>query len=378
MMSRNAISDRRAIWASAVAGAVLSAVLLAGVWQFSQVQRSIDRQGLFSAAAFAERDRLLQIVNEETGIRGYVATSDPSYLGIYFSSLAQWAGDTASIARTEAALPRFAPGIRRSMDAAAAVQTFFTHEIALMRAHRTASAKAQLLRGRELVDRLRALDARVQADADSELNAQRVHTRFLVLAGMTVSIALSLIFVVWTLGFIVLLRRAGDYRLSSLRDPLTGAQNRRGAFAAIDAQIGAVRPKAFGIVFLDLDDFKKINDAYGHATGDELLRNLTARLQTELRPADTVCRLGGDEFLCVVTSATSIEQARVIAERLRRSVSRPYTIGNDSYIVGCSAGISMFPQHGTTAETLIDRADSAMYAAKHSGSGICEAPAAAP
>jgi diguanylate cyclase (GGDEF)-like protein len=108
------------------------------------------------------------------------------------------------------------------------------------------------------------------------------------------------------------------------------------------------------------------------------LRRFTERLQSELRPNDSVCRLGGDEFVCVIASPASGDQVRAVAERLRKSASRPYEFGDDTYVVGCSIGVSMFPQHGKTAETLLARADSAMYAAKASGGGVREAHAVAP
>jgi diguanylate cyclase (GGDEF)-like protein len=109
---------------------------------------------------------------------------------------------------------------------------------------------------------------------------------------------------------------------------------------------------------------------YGHATGDALLRLVAQRLQAEVRGGDSVCRLGGDEFVCVIGAPASSEDVRAVAQRLRRAVCRPYEIGSDSYVVGCSVGVSMHPQHGTTAESLLARADSAMYAAKASGGGV--------
>lgn len=371
-------SDAKTLWASAMAASLLFAVLIAGMWQFSLVQRSLDRQALLSGAAFAQRDRLLQIVNEETGMRGYVATGSDRYLEIYYASRGQWPRDTAVILNTQSAMPALEPRVRRSIAAAQAVQSYFENEIALMRAGRVSQAKSELSKGKALVDRLRALDATVQREADAQLNAQRMHTRFLAIAGITASIALCIVLLVWVAGFIFVLRRARNYRLSSQIDPLTGAQNRRGAFAAIDAQLGAMQQREFGLVFLDLDGFKKINDIHGHATGDDILRQVTSRLQAELRPADSVCRIGGDEFICVIAPPASAEQVRAVAERLRRSVGRPYEFGSDSYVVGCSVGVSMFPQHGKTAELLLARADSAMYAAKASGGGVREATAVAP
>lgn len=372
-----AAADVRALWASAIAGAVLFAVLLSGIWQFMLLQRSLQRQADLARAASAQHDALLQIVNEEAGIRGYVATGDNSFLSIYYASRRPWMRDAIVIAQTQTVIPRLEPRIRKSAIAALAVQRYFQHEIALVRAHRLTQARAGLRQGKLLVDRLRALDAAVQRDADTELATQRAHTRFLTHAGLTGDVGLSALLLVWLTGFIFLLRRARSYRLTAMRDPLTGAQNRRGALAAIDSEVGAIHPQEFGLVFIDLDGFKKINDVYGHASGDAILREVTARLSAELRANDSVCRLGGDEFVCVIAPPAATPHVRAIAERLRRAVNRPYSFGGDSYVVGCSVGISMFPQHGQTAEILLARADSAMYVAKAAGGGVHEATAAA-
>lgn len=235
-------ADARALWASAIAGGVLFAVLLAGVWQFTLLQSSLQRQTELSNAAFAQHDRLLQIVNEETGVRGYVATGNRTFLTIYYASAPAWMHDAFVIAQTQAVIPRLEPSVRKSILAAIAVQNYFRSEITLVRAHRLAQAKQNLSQGKVLVDRLRALDAAVQHDADAELEAQRAHTHFLARMGLSAAAALSALLFVWLAGFIVLLRRARTYRLTSMRDPLTGAHNRRGAERI---RLGVHRPGRF-------------------------------------------------------------------------------------------------------------------------------------
>lgn len=317
--------DSRILWASALAAGVLFAVLLAGIWQFVQLQKSIDRQALLGGAAFAQHDRLLQIVNEETGVRGYIATDDPGYLDIYYSSRRQWDADTLIISRTAAAIPSLERRVRRSITAAVEVHRYFAQEIALMRARRISEAKRNLSQGKLLFDRLRVLDAAVQQHADGELAAQRGHTRLLAKAGLIAAIALCVFLLIWVLGFLIVLRRARNYRQFALRDVLTGALNRRGAIAAIDAEVGAASPEPFGLIFIDLDGFKKINDVFGHAAGDAILQSVAMRLQTELRSEDSVCRLGGDEFVCVIAAPAGGDQVRSIAARLRKSLSQPYS-----------------------------------------------------
>jgi diguanylate cyclase (GGDEF)-like protein len=226
-----------------------------------------------------------------------------------------------------------------------------------------------------LFDRLRLLDAQVQQAADMQVSSQRAHTRLLARMGFSASIAVCAILALWTVAFAVMARRSKMYRLAALRDSLTGVQNRRGAIAALDAQVSAAHPASFGLVFVDLDGFKKINDVYGHATGDALLRGVASRLQSELRAGDAVCRLGGDEFVCIVAPPASSEEVSSVARRLCRAVTRPYEIEGDAYVIGCSVGTCMYPKHGKTAEALLARADRAMYEAKAAGGGVREAAA---
>jgi diguanylate cyclase (GGDEF)-like protein len=369
--------ETRLLWAAAPAGGLLLAVLIFAVWQFAQVGRSLDGQALLSRAAFAQHDRLLQMLNEESGVRGYVATGDPVYLQIYDQSQDQWERDASVVVQTQTVIPQLQQSVQRSISAAHDVQEYFRREIAFMRSGDAPEARRDLSQGKMLFDRLRLVDMQVQQAADMQLSMQREHTRLLARMGLTAGIAVCGILAAWIVVFGLVVRLSKKYRLSSMRDPLTGALNRLGAIAALDAQAGASHPQSFGLIFVDLDGFKKINDVYGHATGDALLCAVAQRLETEVRTGDSVCRLGGDEFVCVIAAPASTDDVRAIAQRLRRTVCQPYEIGDDSYVVGCSIGVSMYPQHGTTAESLLARADSAMYAAKAGGGGVREATAVA-
>lgn len=368
-------ADSQLLWASGIAAALLFGVLAAGIWQFWQLQQSLDRQAVLTQTAYAEHDRLLQMVNEETGVRGFVATGNPLYLQIYYGSQQQLRRDQAAVSQTQAAIPRLERSVGLSIAASARVQRYFEREIVLMRAHRRAAALAQLSFGKQLFDRLRDVDAAVQNAADRELQNQRTHTRLLARIGFSSAIALCGVLALWVAAVALLARRARMYRLSSLRDSLTGLQNRRGAIAAIEAQLNGGELRSFGLVFIDLDGFKKINDVYGHATGDALLRGVASRLQSELRAGDAVCRLGGDEFVCIVAPPASSEEVSSVARRLCRAVTRPYEIEGDAYVIGCSVGTCMYPKHGKTAEALLARADRAMYEAKAAGGGVREAAA---
>jgi diguanylate cyclase (GGDEF)-like protein len=320
-----------------------------------------------------ERDRLLQLVNEETGTRGYVATADAEFLQIYRESVPKELADEQAIHLALFDMPVFWPALLRAHVLTQREEAYFASEVALVQAGRVAQARHDLVVGKGLFDELRRADALTEHEVITQLHVQQRHTLLLVRAGLAVGLMLCCVLIAAAIGFTLVLRRARGYRLNALSDPLTGAVNRRGAAATIDALTQAHDGRVFGLVFIDLDGFKKINDAYGHAAGDAILRAVAARLRAELREADEVCRLGGDEFLCIISPPTTREQLRGVAERLRKVVGRPYSHEADEYVVGCSVGISMYPQHGETPSVLLERADRAMYAAKNSGGGIREA-----
>jgi diguanylate cyclase (GGDEF)-like protein len=118
------------------------------------------------------------------------------------------------------------------------------------------------------------------------------------------------------------------------------------------------------VLFLDIDDFKSINDSYGHDVGDALLRIVAARLTRSLRADDLVGRMGGDEFACVVTAGQDREALGGLAGKLIDAVSAPMTIGPIELTVRPSIGIAACPADGATVELLLRRADMAMYRAK--------------
>ncbi len=117
--------------------------------------------------------------------------------------------------------------------------------------------------------------------------------------------------------------------------------------------------------FLDLDNFKTINDHYGHAVGDELLRRVALRLRTHLRESDTFARFSGDEFTILLLDLSEPEQAREKARVLLELLELPFRIREHTITVRASIGISLYPHDGGDANALLERADEAMYRAKH-------------
>lgn len=161
-------------------------------------------------------------------------------------------------------------------------------------------------------------------------------------------------------------------RHASFHDPLTGLPNR--ALSNDRLEHGLAQAKRHGwhlaVMFIDLDDFKKVNDRYGHDAGDRVLKIIATRLTDSTRDDDTLSRHGGDEFLYVLTEYDSEHDLTVIAEKLLALIQTPCEIrvGDETIAVAISAsiGVAVFPKHGNTPEALVKSADSAMYRAKRS------------
>jgi diguanylate cyclase (GGDEF)-like protein/PAS domain S-box-containing protein len=127
--------------------------------------------------------------------------------------------------------------------------------------------------------------------------------------------------------------------------------------------------RPFAVLFLDLDNFKIVNDSLGHAGGDELLRSVSKRLLSCVRASDTVSRQGGDEFAVLLPEITHAEDAATCAAKILIALNAPYIIGVRTVHVGASIGISLYPRDGADSETLLKSADMAMYHAKERGRG---------
>jgi len=162
-------------------------------------------------------------------------------------------------------------------------------------------------------------------------------------------------------------------RHMAFHDHLTGLPNRQTFTDRLAAELAhSRRNKTKGaVMFLDLDHFKPINDTFGHDIGDELLKNVAYRLTHCLREADTVARMGGDEFTILLPRITSENDYLTIAEKTLRALRTPFAIEEHELKVSSSIGVSLFPRDGGDPETLIKKADDAMYLAKHGGKDIC-------
>jgi diguanylate cyclase (GGDEF)-like protein/PAS domain S-box-containing protein len=166
-------------------------------------------------------------------------------------------------------------------------------------------------------------------------------------------------------------RKAAEKQVQFLAyyDALTGLPNRTLLQDRLSKALASARRQGgkVALLVLDLDEFKTINDSLGHSVGDPVLKEVAERLKKWSREQDTVARVGGDEFLIVLTAVKEVADAAVAAKRLMDTITAEFVVQGHSLGISCSVGISIFPEHGRDGETLIKNADAAMYCAKESG-----------
>jgi len=170
-------------------------------------------------------------------------------------------------------------------------------------------------------------------------------------------------------------RATEELTYRALHDQLTGLANRTLFWDRLSHRLRQVgrRPTGFAILFLDIDNFKAVNDTLGHAAGDRLLAVAAERIRAELREGDTAGRVGGDEFLVLLDAVPSALEALTTAHRLGETLRAPYEIGSESWTTTASIGVAVGPANFETADAAIAAADAAMYDAKRSGPGACVA-----
>jgi diguanylate cyclase (GGDEF)-like protein len=161
-------------------------------------------------------------------------------------------------------------------------------------------------------------------------------------------------------------RQAARSEYQANHDGLTGLANRQRLQTRMQEAIAGQtsQPTRFAVMLMDLDRFKEINDTLGHHHGDRLLRLVGARLGQAVRDRDTVARLGGDEFVIFVSELDDLETVDALVDRIRESLRAPFPLDDLSIEVNASIGIAHFPEDGSDADTLLQRADVAMYHAK--------------
>ncbi len=154
-------------------------------------------------------------------------------------------------------------------------------------------------------------------------------------------------------------------------DPLTGLPNRRHLFKLLNASLerASQTNRRVGVLFLDVDNFKNINDSIGHSFGDRVLRGIAQRLQSASQPLGFAARLGGDEFTVICEDAKDLEQIRDASEQIIRAFHTPLDVDGRELIIGVSVGASIYPDHEQDAESLLIAADTALFHTKALGRG---------
>jgi diguanylate cyclase (GGDEF)-like protein len=170
-----------------------------------------------------------------------------------------------------------------------------------------------------------------------------------------------------------------ELRVQATTDTLTGLHNRAHILPHARSMLQRAQRehRAIGLLMFDFDGFKQINDTHGHGVGDEVLRIMAQRLQRTCRSGDALARLGGDEFLLAFDNAADDTEVEGFARRLLATFDEPIAISGLSLRVGASIGIALYPEHAGTFDSLLARADQAMYAAKQDGGGYRFAQAGA-
>jgi len=165
-------------------------------------------------------------------------------------------------------------------------------------------------------------------------------------------------------------RQQANLEYQALHDALTGLPNRNLLHDRLQHAIqnAARQQQSVALILMDLNRFKEVNDTLGHQYGDLMLQQVSTRLQQVLRHSDTIARLGGDEFAILITDSNETFAGHV-AQKVHVALNRVFNLDNHFLHIGASLGIAMYPQHGDSAQSLIQHADTAMYVAKRTNSG---------
>lgn len=164
-------------------------------------------------------------------------------------------------------------------------------------------------------------------------------------------------------------RKRAEEKLRFLahHDPLTGLTNRSLFYDRLEMALRSASRSnhRFALLYLDLNDFKRINDAWGHETGDRVIEEVARRLKQATRESDTIGRMGGDEFTALLAETCEPSSVDTAIGRIREILARPMEVAGETFHLTCSIGVAQYPEDGTTARDLLNKADVNMYMNKH-------------
>lgn len=306
-------------------------------------------------------------LDEVTGIRGYTSTGDGAFLQPYRAARAEFPGTARRLRDAVAAIGLPTEGVTALVASntrwlTGVAQPLSEHPHALLLHHRLGERENQTFRGIN-----RVLDAALDAKAAKQDAAARELLRRTIVITFSVIGLFVMVLVGGLLRDIRSLRRS-DRQLRRLAeiDALTGLPNRRVMDAHLDDAIERAERDGvrFGIGFVDLNDFKPVNDRLGHGAGDALLIEVAHRLRDAVRPQDLVGRIGGDEFLIVLNAIDDRAEATAIGARLRATLAGIAAVDGTVLPISASVGVALFPDDADDARALVRAADLAMYEAK--------------
>lgn len=361
---------------------VLVAILVAGLCvgtgygiyrHLSAVQADTEAQIASNLRARHLIQALMLIQDAETGQRGFLLTGRDAYLQPYLEALSRIDQGLATLQRDYADADA-ARSVTAAIDQGAHAKfAELRQTIELRRRLGLEAALPVVLQdtGKRLMDRIRA-DINQLLEVE-QATIDRSALRQSAAARHTVHL--------WAVAAAVMLLPAGCCLILAFRevrqgrregarlahasshDALTGILNRRALLARLDEAL-ARRPQEVGLLYLDLNGFKAINDDLGHAVGDRLLVEVARRLEGTLRPLDAVARLGGDEFVVLVEACTSPRLLGALAARVESALGTIRLTERDEARIGASVGTAWSSLDGTSAEALLEAADAAMYRRK--------------
>ncbi len=316
--------------------------------------------------ANGRRDSVVAIVDQERGVRAYVSTGDPRFLETYRAGLRLEARIPDLDKDTAARFPQIAERVASARLATRDLEAYFAATVGLVASGRRGEALASYKFGKRKFDLYEERENAVRDAVTADLDRVEVEAddaiREALLFGLLGVVALSI-----ATNFIAL-ELIAERRVERLaeRDALTGLANRRLFQVSVERAIvrHARDGSSFALIYLDVDEFKRINDDYSHLVGDEVLQLIGARLAETVRGDDVAARLGGDEFAVLLSEFANDEDPSTAADRIAKALGQPFRVHGTAMEVQCSTGTSTCPADGIDFKTLLLRADERMLAQK--------------
>jgi diguanylate cyclase (GGDEF)-like protein len=366
---------------SAIAVFILVAQSLFFVWDYIGINASIERETVENGMLRHLRDVRDDMLDAETGQRGFLLTGNESYLAPYTSARSRMTNDLALLAAAPAADDVFFADFLKLQLLANRKLAELERTIVMRKRGNAAQALATVNAGygKSTMDEARAVISHSYERITSARDASRVDTSYrikraaILLSVMGVTVAFLIVY-----GWRIMSRAAKEngkladqLGRAAMHDALTGLPNRRyfEAQAELALRQAARNSSSFALMILDLDGFKKVNDTFGHWTGDEVLQETARRLRGTLRTGEFLARLGGDEFAAIVTSDGTRPGMARLAERFIGAMAPKIHPSLDDGAVGVSLGVAVSRNGGASLVDLLESADDALYASKRNGRG---------